>query len=217
MSDPAKADLALFGTSADPPTLGHRALLEGLAAHYPQVRTWASDNPFKRHRAPLAVRSALLKTVVDGLGNPRLQLAQELSSPRALDTLERARARWPDATLVFVVGSDLLPQIHRWYAVEAILDLCRLAVVPRLGWPPAPHHIEALRQQGGQVELLPLQVPDTASSQIRLHADPELVPRELWPLLRERHLYGFEPVEASSAPWGTPPPRLPPPHHPPLR
>jgi nicotinate-nucleotide adenylyltransferase len=217
MSDAATGDLALFGTSADPPTLGHRALLEGLATHYPQVRTFASDNPFKHHGAPLQLRSSLLQAVVDGLANPRLQLAQELSSPRALDTLQRARACWPDATLVFVVGSDLLPQIHRWYAMEAILDLCRLAVVPRLGWPPARNHLEALRQRGAQVDLLPLQVPATASSQIRSHPDPELVPEELWPILRERHLYGFEPVEASSTPLGRRPDRLMPPHRPPLR
>ena len=34
--------IALFGTSADPPSTGHRALLEGLLDHYPQVVTWAS-------------------------------------------------------------------------------------------------------------------------------------------------------------------------------
>ncbi|MCP9771312.1 nicotinate-nucleotide adenylyltransferase [Synechococcus sp. Tobar12-5m-g] len=209
MNDPARAELALFGTSADPPTLGHRALLTGLAAHYPRVRTWASDNPFKQHGAPLEVRSALLQAVVDGLANPRLRLAQELSSPRALDTLERARAHWPEAPLVFVVGSDLLPQIHRWFAVETILGLCRLAVVPRLGWPIASTDLDALRQRGAQVDLVPLRIPATASSEIRLHPDPELVPVELWPMLQERHLYGFEPVESSLV--------QPPPHRRPLR
>jgi nicotinate-nucleotide adenylyltransferase len=216
MSDAATGDLALFGTSADPPTLGHRALLEGLASRYPRVRTWASDNPFKHHGAPLELRSSLLQAVVDGLANPRLQLVQELSSPRALDTLQRARARWPEVTLVFVVGSDLLPQIHRWFAVETILNLCRLAVVPRLGWPPVHDQLEALRQRGAQVDLLPLQIPATASSQIRRHPDPGLVPEELWPILRERHLYGFKPVEASSTALASPPTRLTPPR-PPLR
>ena len=53
--------LALFGTSADPPSTGHRALLEGLLDHYPQVVTWASSNPFKQHGAPLGLRAALLQ------------------------------------------------------------------------------------------------------------------------------------------------------------
>ncbi|MCT0200731.1 nicotinate-nucleotide adenylyltransferase [Synechococcus sp. CS-1325] len=198
MTEPESQELALFGTSADPPTLGHRALLEGLARQYPRVRTWASDNPFKQHGASLPDRAALLQALVDGLANPRIQMAQNLSSPRALDTLERARRLWPEATLVFAVGSDLLPQIHRWHAVEAILDLARLAVVPRLGWPVQPADLEGLRRLGGQLDLLPLQIPATASSEIRLQREPELVPKELWPMLHQRNLYGFDPLPSPS-------------------
>ena len=43
----ANGAVALFGTSADPPTMGHRALLLGLRRLYPLVATWASDNPLK--------------------------------------------------------------------------------------------------------------------------------------------------------------------------
>lgn len=200
-------ELALFGTSADPPSLGHRALLAGLVAHYPQVRTWASDNPFKQHGASLAIRAALLQAVVDDLDDPRLRLAQELSSPRALDTLERAAGLWPGARLVFVVGSDLLPQIQRWYAVDAILRRCRVAVVPRHGWPVQRGEMEGLRRRGGDLDLLPLEIPATASSQIRLHPDPELVPEELWPVLRAQNLYGFRSPEPSPSPGRPNPPR----------
>ena len=49
------SQLALFGTSADPPTCGHQALLEGLLGLYPAVATWASTNPLKRHGAPAAL------------------------------------------------------------------------------------------------------------------------------------------------------------------
>ena len=42
----APPTVALLGTSADPPSHGHRSLLAGLAATYPLVATWASDNPF---------------------------------------------------------------------------------------------------------------------------------------------------------------------------
>ena len=49
--------VALFGTSADPPTRGHQALLEGLLQLYPTVATGASDNPLKQHGAPLEQRA----------------------------------------------------------------------------------------------------------------------------------------------------------------
>ena len=72
------ADIALLGTSADPPTRGHQALLTGLLEHYPRVATWASDNPMKQHAADLSMRRDLLQALVHHIADPRLELAQEL-------------------------------------------------------------------------------------------------------------------------------------------
>ena len=99
----SKDSIALLGTSADPPTIGHQALLEGLLREFPRVVTWASDNPSKRHGAELKQRSDLLNRVVQTIGDPRLELGQDLSSPYAITTLERARQRWPQSPLCFVV------------------------------------------------------------------------------------------------------------------
>lgn len=191
-SPPSAAGVvALLGTSADPPTCGHQALLEGLLARFPRVVTWASDNPIKEHGAPLTTRAALLQTLVNAIGNPRLELAQELSSPWAITTLERAGRRWPGAELVFVVGSDLAAQIPRWRQAEAVLHGCRLAIVPRRGWPLQPDTLDALEALGGRVEPLPLEIPATASSQVRQQLRAEQVPAAVWPLLLEHNLYGL--------------------------
>jgi nicotinate-nucleotide adenylyltransferase len=183
--------LALFGTSADPPTRGHRALLEGLLGLFPQVVTWASDNPLKRHGAPLQVRTALLAALVAAIDDPRLSLEQELSSPWAVETLERARARWPGREIVFVVGSDLAGQIHRWKRADELLRACRLGIASRQGWPLLEADLERLRGLGAEVEVLPLAIPPSASSRIRERPDPAQVPPELWPVLLEHNLYGL--------------------------
>ena len=183
--------LALFGTSADPPTAGHRALLQGLARTYGQVATWASDNPFKQHGASLQQRAALLQRLVDDLADPRIALHQELSSPRALITLERAAALWPGRELVFVVGGDLAPQVPRWYRAAELLQRCRLAVVPRQGVPLQPDALETLRQLGGRPELLELPVPGTASSAVRAQPDPQQLPAAVWEELVKHNLYGL--------------------------
>lgn len=183
--------IALFGTSADPPTLGHRALLEGLLRHFPAVATWASNNPLKQHVAPLALRTALLAAVVEAIHDPRLSLHQELSSPWAIDTLERARQRWPGARPVFVVGSDLVPQIPRWKAAGDLLQRCRLAIVPRHGWPLAPASLEELTGLGGRFEQLPLAIPATASSNVRHQPRRDQVPAAVWPVLLKHNLYGL--------------------------
>ena len=206
----AMAAIALFGTSADPPTCGHRALLEGLLSLYPLVATWASDNPLKQHGAPLEIRVQLLAALVAAIANPRLSLEQQLSSPWSIETLERAAQRWPDHERVFVIGSDLLPQIPHWRQADQLLAHVRLAVAPRQGWPLQQADLERLRQAGAKIELLPLQIPASASRLVRQapkgqtpkgqtpggqapmgHPDLSLVPTELWPLLRRHGLYGL--------------------------
>jgi nicotinate-nucleotide adenylyltransferase len=191
--------LALLGTSADPPTLGHQALLQQLLLHYPRVITWASDNPGKRHGAPLGQRAQLLSALVRGLAEPRLEHVQDLSSPYAITTLERAAARWPGAELVFVVGSDLAPQIPQWRQAAEVLKRCRLAVVPRVGWPLNEATASTLQQLGARLSVLPLPVPASASSALREQPDPTQIPRAVWPLVREHNLYGLDqphPAEA---------------------
>lgn len=183
--------IALFGTSADPPTLGHQALLQGLLDHFPTVATWASDNPLKQHGAPLAKRAALLGALVRGLADPRLEQHQELSSPWAITTLDRAEQTWPGRELVFVVGSDLAPQIPRWKEGQAVLGRCRLAIVPRDGWPIDRAALETLETLGARLEVLPLAIPPTASSALRRQPDPRQIPDSVWPVLLHHNLYGL--------------------------
>jgi nicotinate-nucleotide adenylyltransferase len=194
--------IALFGTSADPPTTGHEALLRGLLALFPRVATWASDNPMKPRQTPLNDRVDLLKALVEAIGDPRLALAQELSSPWAMETLERARARWPGQTPVFVVGSDLVAQMPHWRGAAGLLKDLEVAVAPRWGWPVRDDDLEELRRLGARVRLLPLAPPATASSRARDQqgGSPDLdqVPEVLWPLLRRHGLYGLASTSAPS-------------------
>ncbi len=198
----APGPVALFGTSADPPTRGHRELLLGLRRHYPLVATWASDNPLKQHTAPLELRQRLLEAVVRAIGDPNLRLVQELSSPWAVETLERAERLWPNRPLVFVIGSDLAPQLPRWREARRLLTGCHLAIAPRVGWSLEPADLERLRQLGATFEVLPLRIPATASSTLRAAAsstlrpaaaaaDAEQLPAELWPLLLQQNPYGL--------------------------
>ena len=192
--------IALFGTSADPPTEGHRVLLQGLLSLYPRVATWASDNPQKHHGAPLALRAELLGALVAALHDPRLSLEQELSSPWAIETLERAARRWPGQPLVFVVGSDLVAQIPRWREASRLLGACRLAVAPRGGWPLRGEELEALRRLGASLDVLDLQVPSTASSRVRQQA--AIAPRTS----PEPHAASGSPQPSAAQPPGVDPP-----------
>ena len=183
--------IALFGTSADPPTLGHEALLGELTNIFPKVITWASDNPEKKHQIPLLKRTQLLRILVKKISHPKLELVQELSSPRTINTLNKAFQLWPEASFSFVIGSDLTVQVPKWLNAKSILNKVTIAIAMRDGWPISDNQLEDITNLGGEIDLLPFSIPESSSSKFRERPQEVLVPKELVPLLLEENLYGI--------------------------
>ena len=183
--------IALFGTSADPPTLGHKALLRQLTKIFPKVITWASDNPDKKHHIPLLKRTQLLGILVKKISHPKLELVQELSSPRTIHTLKKAFQLWPKASFSFVIGSDLTAQVPKWLNAKSILNKATIAIAIRDGWPIRENQLEEIKKLGGEIDLLPFIIPKSSSSKFREKPLEGLVPQELVPLLLEENLYGL--------------------------
>ena len=57
-----RKSIALFGTSADPPTNGHKKILEELSKIYAFTISYVSNNPNKNHKEDISIRSQLLRT-----------------------------------------------------------------------------------------------------------------------------------------------------------
>ena len=188
---PKLNSIALFGTSADPPTLGHEALLNELTKIFPKVITWASDNPDKKHHISLLKRTQLLKILVKKISHPKLELVQELSSPRTIHTLEKALQLWPQASLSFVIGSDLAVQVPKWLNAKSIFKKASIAIAMRDGWPISDKQLEEIKNLGGRINLLPFNIPASSSSSFRERPQEVLVPQELVPLLLKENLYGI--------------------------
>ena len=189
--------IALFGTSADPPTAGHQIILVWLSQHFDQVAVWASDNPFKEHQTPLDHRATMLQLLIEDIYPPRqnLRLMQELSSPRALITVERARQRWPDATFTLTIGSDLVTQLPRWYQIEDLLRQVKLLIVPRPGYVITEIDQASLRQVGANFTVADLEVPAVSSTAYRTEGDPEIVTPPIEAYIHREHLYECQDVE----------------------
>ena len=183
--------IALFGTSADPPTLGHEALLCELTKIFPKVITWASDNPDKKHQIPLLKRTQLLRILVKKISHPKLELVQELSSPRTIHTLKKAFQLWPEASFSFVIGSDLAMQVPKWLNAKSIFNKATIAIAMREGWPINDKHLEDIKKHGANIDVLPFNIPESSSSKFRERPQEVLVPQELVPLLLAENLYGL--------------------------
>lgn len=165
--------VALFGTSADPPTTGHQTIINWLSQHFDWVAVWASDNPFKSHQTPLEHRATMLRLLIKDIDPPRynIGLHQELSSPRTLETVKKAKSLWPEEKLTLIIGSDLVNQLPRWYKVEDLLRQVELLVVPRPGSPIEEISLGELRSLGAKIAIASLYGPNVSSTAYRQHKD----------------------------------------------
>ena len=187
--------IALFGTSADPPTAGHQAILSWLCSKYDRVAVWAADNPFKSHQASLSHRAAMLESLINDLKinlktSNNIALEQELSSLRTIETLAKARERWGDETeFTLVVGSDLIAQLPRWYQASKLLQQVKLLVVPRPGYAINQSSLEAIQNIGGEIAIANLTGPDVSSTDYRKNGNLENLTPSVAAYILIEHLY----------------------------
>ena len=86
-----KKSIAIFGTSADPPTIGHKKILEELSNIYAFTISYVSNNPNKQHKEDISIRSHLLKTLIDDLDNPKILFNQKISSQWAVESIKNVK------------------------------------------------------------------------------------------------------------------------------
>ena len=189
-------DIALFGTSADPPSVAHREILRWLAGRFDRVAVWAADNPLKTHQTPLAHRSAMLRLTIEDLkqfdrfspGIENIEFYPELSHPRTVNSIAWARKYWPDADFSLVIGADLVRQLPQWYRAAELLQQVGVVVIPRPGCAIEPADLAQL-QSLCRVEIANLQMPDVSSSAYRTTKDPQAITMRVADYIAREHLY----------------------------
>jgi nicotinate-nucleotide adenylyltransferase len=173
--------IALFGTSADPPTIAHQEIISWLASQFDSVAVWAADNPFKIHGASLEQRSQMLELLIaeiDPAISQQTRVDRSLSSQRTFETLMTARSIWRDREFMLTVGADLITQLPQWYRVRELLTQVQLLIIPRTGSQIEPHDIQILTDLGAKITIAPLTTPAISSTVIRnSHSIVGLTPR----------------------------------------
>ena len=137
--------IALFGTSADPPTIGHKKILEELSKIYPLTVGYVSNNPNKNHKEDISIRSHLLKTLIDDLDNPKILFNQSVSSQWAVESIKKCKRIYELNNLDFVIGSDLIKDIFHWKNFDRITDEVSFLVILREGYPVESNTLKMLK------------------------------------------------------------------------
>lgn len=183
-------NISLFGTSADPPTTGHQTIIKWLSQHYDWVAVWASDNPMKENQSSLSQRSAMLRIAIAEINwRQNISLHPELSSPRTLESVAKAKSQWPDAELTLAIGSDLVRQLPRWYRVADLLPQVKLLVVSRPGYTIDREGLDLLRSMGAVVEIANINAPAVSSTAYRERGDTKALTRTIQDYIDRQKLY----------------------------
>jgi nicotinate-nucleotide adenylyltransferase len=180
-------NIALFGTSADPPTVGHQQILLWLAQRFDRVVVWAADNPFKHHGTSLEQRVRMLQLLIQEIQDLEPSSSQdlhqsigvypELADRRTIHTVERAREHWPQATFTLVVGSDLISQLPQWYRAKDLLQQANVLIVPRPGSPIEPTALQTLQETGAKISISEIKGLSVSSTAYReLHRIDAITP-----------------------------------------
>lgn len=128
--------VGLLGGSFNPAHQGHRHISQMALKRLGLDAVWwlvSPQNPLKEAAgmAPLAERVATARRVA---ADSRIQvsdLESELGTRYTVDTVEALKNRFPDHRFVWVVGADILAEMHRWREWRRLFRSVAIAVLAR--------------------------------------------------------------------------------------
>ncbi len=181
--------IALFGTSADPPTIGHKKILEELSKIYAFTIGYVSNNPNKNHKENLSIRSHLLKTLIEDLDNPRILFNQCVSSQWAVESIKKCKRIYELTNLDFVIGSDLIKDIFYWKNFDKITDEVSFLVILREGYPVESNTLKMLENYKVKFKISTIKIPNISSSKLRSNFNYSNLPTSLIDIVKKNNLY----------------------------
>ena len=181
--------IALFGTSADPPTIGHKKILEELSKIYAFTISYVSNNPQKKHIEDISIRSHLLKTLIDDLNNPKILFNQKISSQWAVESIKKCKEIYKFNNLDFVIGSDLIKDIFYWKNFDKIILEVSFFIILREGYPVESNTLKMLETYRVKFKISTIKTPNISSSRFRLNFNYSNLPSSLIDIVKKNNLY----------------------------
>ena len=184
-----KKSIALFGTSADPPTVGHKKILEELSKIYAFTISYVSNNPTKEHKEDISIRSHLLKTLIKDLDNPNIIFNQRVSSQWAVESIKKCKKIYSFNNLDFVIGSDLIKDIFSWKNFDKIIKEVGFLIIIREEYPVESSTLKMLETYKVKFKISSIKIPNISSSKFRLNVDYSNLPTSLIDIVKKNNLY----------------------------
>jgi len=181
--------IALFGTSADPPTIGHEEIIEELSKIYPFTVCYVSNNPNKKHKEDISIRSKLLKILIENLDNPKILFNQSVTSQWAVESIKKCKKIYKFNNLDFVIGSDLIKDIFHWKNFDKIFEEVSFFIILRDGYPVESNTLKMLETYNVKFKISSIKIPNISSSKFRLNFNYSNLPTSLIDFVKKNNLY----------------------------
>ena len=181
--------IALFGTSADPPTIGHEKILEELSKIYTHTICYVSNNAKKIHKEDIAIRSKLLKILIEDLDDYKILFNQSVTSKWAVESIKKCKKIYEIDNLDFVIGSDLIQDIFCWKNFEKIIKEVSFFIILREGYPVESNTLKMLETYDVKFKISSIKIPNISSSKFRLNFNYSNLPTSLIDFVKKNNLY----------------------------
>ncbi len=133
--------IAILGGTFDPIHFGHLAIAEDVRVALQAARVLfvpTAQQPFKTGVRNAEARHRLAMVQLAVADNPHFAVSaieiQRGGISYTVETVAQLREYYPGDALCFIVGADAAADLHRWFDVERLLQLCQIAVVERPGY-----------------------------------------------------------------------------------
>ncbi len=198
--------IGILGGSFNPVHLGHLLLAQTAIEQLELNRVLFMPCAIQPHKsagvlAPGDLRKRMLEAAIED--HPAFELLdielQRGGISYSVDSLRTLSRLYPDADLFFLIGADTLADLHLWKEIDAITDLCTLAVFARPGYDleildPGQLCLTAAQVEHLRNHVIRVRQMDISASDIR-HRVAEglniryLVPQSVEMIIQEHHLY----------------------------
>lgn len=202
----ANTRIGVLGGTFNPVHLGHLILAQDARDLFELDRVLfvPCDKPPHKDAStviPATHRLAMLQAALKG--NPAFEICdlelRRCGTTYTVDTLRKLLKQHAHEELVFIIGSDTLPELHLWKEIDALLKLCRVVTLIRPGFdlktlneaklklpPPWPKHLLREAAQGHAVEISSSDIRHRVAEGMSIRT---LVPQPVELYIAEHRLY----------------------------
>jgi nicotinate-nucleotide adenylyltransferase len=144
------ARIGLLGGSFNPAHRGHRAISLAAMQALGLDEVWwlvSPGNPLKEGAADMAPYEARFESAVRLVRRSRIRVSdfeRRAGTRYTIDTVRLLKRRYPGHRFIWLLGSDTLPNFHKWRDWRGLAREVPIAVIPRPGYDSAAHAARAM-------------------------------------------------------------------------